>query len=98
MALVATQLTVSDHEDCAEEVPHPHAQSCGSCECSVDMPPLSQFVHRKRVQAHDHSDESESFDDSNSSDTSEEEDHQNEDLQNLNSHELAHTFENEVHR
>jgi hypothetical protein len=74
------------------------AQSCGSCERSVDMPPPSQFVHRKRVQARDHSDESESFDDSNSSDTSEEEDHQNEDLQNLNSHELAHTFENEVHR
>lgn len=98
MALTATQSTVRDREDSADEVPCHHAQPRVSRKDSVDMPPPSQFVHsRKRVRARDHSDESETLDSSNSSDDiSEEERHQDEDLQNLNSRELAHTFEKEV--
>jgi hypothetical protein len=93
--LTAVQFTVPDHEDSAEEVPRRHVRSHGSREDSVDMPPPSQYTLKKRVQARDQSDESETPEDSDSSDKSEE---CNDDLQNLNSRELAHTFENEVSR
>ncbi|KAN0132479.1 hypothetical protein V8E53_009738 [Lactarius tabidus] len=89
----AVQFTVPDHEDSAEEVPRRHVRSHGSREDSVDMPPPSQYTLKKRVQARDQSDESETPEDSDSSDKSEE---CNDDLQNLNSRELAHTFENEA--
>lgn len=84
------QPTAPNHEDITEDIHHHRAQFRGHS--SHDVPP--HFARRKRVQvlSDDHSDTS----DSSTLDSQAEDNNHNEDLQNLNSDELALMFDDEV--